>query len=59
MGAEMIAIQTPRLNLRLMQWDDVDPLLGVFGDPIVMDAFDTHPFDREQMEGWVRRNLQH
>lgn len=52
-------IETSRLMLRPMVSDDVDPLLSVFGDPIVMRAFDTEPFDRLQMEQWVRRNLDH
>jgi RimJ/RimL family protein N-acetyltransferase len=52
-------IETPRLLLRSMEWADVDPLLAVFGDPVVMAAFATEPFDRAQMEGWVQRNLDH
>jgi ribosomal-protein-alanine N-acetyltransferase len=42
-----------------MQWKDVDALLGVFDDPVVMAAFSSDPFDRENMENWVRRNLEH
>jgi RimJ/RimL family protein N-acetyltransferase len=42
-----------------MQADDVDPLLAIFGDPEVMAAFQTPPFDREQMARWVQRNLDH
>lgn len=52
-------IATPRLLLRPMREDDVDALLGVFGDPKVMDSFGAAPFDRSQMEQWVRRNLDH
>ena len=52
-------VETSRLLLRPMEESDVDPLLGVFGDPLVMAAFETSPFDRSQMERWVRRNLAH
>lgn len=52
-------IETQRLLLRPMLSEDIDPLLGVFGDPLVMAAFAVEPFDREQMEAWVRRNLDH
>lgn len=52
-------LETPRLRLRPMQADDVDALLAIFGDPKVMAAFQTAPFDRAQMMQWVRRNLDH
>lgn len=52
-------IETARLRLRPMRAGDVDDLLGVFGDPMVMASFGVEPFDREQMERWVRRNLDH
>ncbi len=52
-------IETERLILRPMTAEDIDPLLLVFGDPLVMAAFGVQPFDRAQMEGWVRRNLDH
>jgi [ribosomal protein S5]-alanine N-acetyltransferase len=52
-------IETARLLLRPMREDDVDALLHVFGDPKVMAAFGVAPFDRSQMEQWVRRNLDH
>ncbi len=42
-----------------MRAADAEPLLAVFGDPAVMAAFDTPPFDRSQMEAWVRDNLVH
>jgi RimJ/RimL family protein N-acetyltransferase len=35
------------------------PLLIVFADPLVMEAFSAEPFEREQMEGWIKRNLEH
>ena len=52
-------LETPRLNLRMMKLSDLDDLLKIFGDPKVMASFNTNPFEREQMEGWVQRNLAH
>ena len=52
-------IETPRLYLRLMHLSDIDDLLKIFGDPKVMSLFNTVPFNFEQMENWVQRNLEH
>ena len=52
-------LQTPRLSLRLMKPSDLDDLLKIFSDPRVMASFDAEPFGREDMEGWMRRNLEH
>lgn len=52
-------LETPRLILRSMRLDDVEPLLGVFADPQVMAAFDVPPFDHQHMHRWVQRNLNH
>ena len=52
-------IATARLLLRPMRAGDVDELLGVFGDPQVMASFGVEPFDRDQMQRWLRRNLDH
>ena len=52
-------IETPRLCLRLMDLSDLDDLLKIFGDPMVMASFDTAPFDRQQMQRWVQRNIAH
>jgi ribosomal-protein-alanine N-acetyltransferase len=52
-------IETSRLILRAMREEDVAELLHVFADPKVMAAFASPPFDRVQMERWVRRNLDH
>ncbi|MGD9892477.1 MAG: GNAT family N-acetyltransferase [Dehalococcoidia bacterium] len=54
-----LLIETPRLLLRSMVERDIDHLLRTFGDPKVMAAFESEPFDRPQMEQWVRRNLEH
>ena len=52
-------IETPRMYLRLMELSDIDDLLKIFGDPKVMASFDTEPFNREQMDHWVQRNIEH
>ena len=52
-------LETPRLVLRTMQQDDLDGLLGIFSDPNVMASFHEAPFTREQMQGWLQRNLDH
>lgn len=52
-------LETPRLILRAMREDDTDSLLHIFADPRVMAAFGVAPFNRAQMERWVRRNLDH
>lgn len=52
-------METTRLLLRPMEPGDVDALLSIFADPKVMAAFRSAPFNREQMQRWVQRNLQH
>lgn len=52
-------LETARLHLRLMRASDFDPLLQIFTDPKVMASFAEAPFNRDQMEGWVQRNLDH
>lgn len=52
-------LETSRLCLRLMKMSDVDELLCIFTDPKVMNSFGRIVFSREQMEGWVKRNLNH
>jgi RimJ/RimL family protein N-acetyltransferase len=52
-------LETPRLHLRLMRASDLDDLLNIFGDPKVMASFGAETFNREQMERWTHRNLDH
>jgi len=52
-------LETKRLILRQMQFADFDDLMVIFTDPKVMAAFDSPPFDREQMSRWLQRNLDH
>jgi ribosomal-protein-alanine N-acetyltransferase len=39
--------------------EDIEDLLRIFTDPKVMDSFGMPPFTREQMLGWIERNLAH
>jgi [ribosomal protein S5]-alanine N-acetyltransferase len=52
-------LETTRLLLRPMQAMDIDGLLHIFTDQKVMNAFDSPPFDQQQMAGWLQRNLDH
>jgi ribosomal-protein-alanine N-acetyltransferase len=54
-----VRLETERLVLREMRAEDAEPLLGLFGDPRFMAAFDAAPFDRAAMDRWVARNLAH
>lgn len=54
-----LRIETPRLVLRSMRPSDIDALLIIFTDPRVMASFGGDLFTREQMEGWLQRNLDH
>ena len=52
----MDVLQTERLRLRPMRLDDVDPLSTVLGDVETMRWYPA-PFDREEVEAWIRRQL--
>ena len=52
-------VETPRLGLRLMRSDDVDATLRIFTDPNVMASFSLTSYTRQQMQEWVRRNIDH
>ncbi|HEU0293810.1 MAG TPA: GNAT family N-acetyltransferase [Anaerolineales bacterium] len=52
-------LETKRLVLRPMLEADIDTLHLIFTDLKVMAAFDHPPFTREQMERWLKRNLDH
>jgi RimJ/RimL family protein N-acetyltransferase len=54
-----LQLETRRLCLRLMQSSDLDDLLKIFGDPKVMASFGGATFNREQMERWLQRNIEH
>jgi RimJ/RimL family protein N-acetyltransferase len=48
-------VETPRLEMRRMTYDEVPALLAVFSDPEVMRYY-PDPFDCRQMQGWVDWN---
>ncbi len=52
-------LETERLILRPMLATDIDALLLIFTDPKVMASFGGELFNREQMERWLQRNLDH
>jgi RimJ/RimL family protein N-acetyltransferase len=52
-------LETKRLILRPMREADIEALHLIFTDPKVMAAFNHDPFTREQMERWLKRNLDH
>jgi RimJ/RimL family protein N-acetyltransferase len=54
-----LRLETARLLLRPMVADDLDALLLIFTDPRVMASFGGELFIREQMQGWLDRNLRH
>ena len=54
-----LQLETARLRLRLMRPSDIDDLLKIFADPKVMASFGVDIFNREQMEHWMLRNLEH
>ena len=47
-------METPRLGLREMTWDDLDYLATLMADPEVMRYFPA-PLDRDQTEAWIAR----
>jgi 16S rRNA (cytosine1402-N4)-methyltransferase len=53
------ALETKRLFLRPMLATDLDALLLIFTDPKVMASFGGELLSREQMEHWLKRNLDH
>jgi len=53
-----LRLETTRLSLRLMQSSDLDDLLKIFADAKVMASFGRAPFNREQMQRWMKRNLE-
>ena len=58
-NATTFQLETRRLLLRTMLETDFDALHRIFTDPKVMAAFQHDPLSREEMQGWLRRNLDH
>jgi RimJ/RimL family protein N-acetyltransferase len=49
-------LETERLRLRRLTWDDLDDLAAILGDPDVMRYY-RKPFGRVETRGWIRWNL--
>ena len=54
-----MTLETGRLILRAMDQSDFDAIYAIFCDPKVLTAFSQDSFSREQMQGWIDRNLDH
>jgi RimJ/RimL family protein N-acetyltransferase len=52
-------LETKRLILHPMSATDINALHLIFTDPKVMASFGGELFNREQMKGWLLRNLNH
>ena len=52
-------LETTRLLLRPMLDSDFEALHLIFTDPRVMESFNEDPLTREQMQCWLKRNLDH
>ena len=50
----MTILQTERLRLRTMTYDDVDNLLRIFSDPIAMQYY-PRTRERDEVVSWVQR----
>jgi ribosomal-protein-alanine N-acetyltransferase len=50
-----IALETPRLLLREFTPADANALEAILGDPVAMQYYPA-PFDRAEIENWIRRN---
>src|SRR6266540_830340 len=48
-------LETPRLILRELEPDDLQPLHQILGDPETM-RFYPHPFSRRETAAWIERN---
>ena len=59
LNANNSRLETERLILRPMLETDVEALFLILTDPKVMASFGGNLFTREQMEGWLQRNLDH
>jgi RimJ/RimL family protein N-acetyltransferase len=50
-----VVLETERLLLREFAPEDVGALEGILGDPVAMQYYPV-PFDRAEVENWIRRN---
>jgi RimJ/RimL family protein N-acetyltransferase len=59
LNGNSLRLETKRLLLRPMLATDFDALYLIFTDSKVMASFSLERFSHEQMERWLRRNLEH
>jgi RimJ/RimL family protein N-acetyltransferase len=52
-------LETRRLILQVMREEDYDSMLKVFTDEKVMKSFNLRSFNRQQMQKWMKKNLEH
>ena len=50
-----LTLETPRLVLRPLRWEDAGPLAAILGDPQVMYAWE-HGFSPGEIDQWIRTN---
>ncbi|MEV4220442.1 MULTISPECIES: GNAT family protein [Nonomuraea] len=52
-----VKLSSPRLGMREFEPGDVDPLLAIYGDPLVAEHMSFEPRDRDQVAGIVDRAM--
>ena len=52
-----VVLETERLLLRHLEPEDADAIYAVLGDSVAMQYY-PQPFNREDAENWIERNLQ-
>ncbi|WP_071516279.1 GNAT family N-acetyltransferase [Geitlerinema sp. PCC 9228] len=54
----MIVLETPRLYLRKLRWDDLDDLVARYSDPEVMIYISGKPYQRQETQAHLQRYLE-
>jgi ribosomal-protein-alanine N-acetyltransferase len=54
----MIVLETPRLYLRKLRWDDLDDLVALYSDPEVMSYISGTPYQRQETQAHLQRYLE-
>ncbi|HET7357210.1 MAG TPA: GNAT family N-acetyltransferase [Nocardioidaceae bacterium] len=57
MSGLLFPIQTPRLLLRPHRWEDIEPLLAYYADPVVARYIPWEPWSRHDAEEQVRKRV--
>ncbi len=53
-----IVLQTPRLDLRQLRWDDLEDFVALYGDPDVMRHISGTPYQRQETQAHLQRYLE-